>query len=88
MTDNKSQWFVYVLRCADNSLYAGITTDVERREKEHNSKTASGAKYTRARQPVKVVYQESSENRSSATRREMAIKKLNKKQKEALIKER
>ncbi|MCJ8273584.1 MAG: GIY-YIG nuclease family protein [Psychrosphaera sp.] len=85
MTTNKSQWFVYVLRCADNSLYTGITTDVERRVKEHNSKTKSAAKYTRARQPVKMVYHEQSDGRSGASRRECAIKKLTKAKKEALI---
>ncbi len=85
MTTEKSQWFVYVLRCADNSLYTGITTDVERRVKEHNSKTKSAAKYTRARQPVKMVYHEQSDGRSGASQREYAIKKLSKAKKEALI---
>jgi putative endonuclease len=88
MTDHnatQAQWFVYMLRCADNSLYTGVTTDIERREKEHNSKTASAAKYTRVRQPVKVVYQEQAEDRSSACKREWAIKKLSKIRKEALV---
>ena len=85
MTDKRNQWYVYILRCADNSLYTGITKDVTRREKEHNSKKGGAAKYTRARQPVKVIYQETSENRSSATKREMAIKQLTKAKKEALI---
>lgn len=85
MSTQSARWFVYMLRCADNSLYTGITTDVNRREQEHNSKTKSAAKYTRVRQPVKVVYQESSENRSSASKREAAIKRLTKAKKEALI---
>jgi putative endonuclease len=85
MTDKKNQWYVYILRCADNSLYTGITTDVSRREQEHNSKKGGAAKYTRARQPVKVIYQENSENRSSATKREMTIKQLTKLRKEALV---
>lgn len=78
-------WFVYILRCADNSLYTGITTDITRREKEHNSDSKIAAKYTRARQPVKLAYVEQSDNRSEASKREHAIKKLSKKQKEQLI---
>ncbi len=79
-------WFVYMVRCADNSLYTGITTDLTRRLAEHNEPVArSGAKFTRSRQPVSLVYQEQLENRSKATRREMEIKSLTKKQKLALI---
>lgn len=78
-------WYVYILRCADNSLYCGITTDITRREQEHNGQKKLAAKYTRARQPVKVVYQETLLNRSMAGRRECAIKKLNKKTKEMLV---
>ena len=74
-----------MLRCADNSLYTGITTDVSRREQEHNCQTKVAAKYTRARQTVTLVYVESSQNRSTASKREYAIKQLTKKQKEALI---
>ena len=80
------QWFVYILRCADNSLYTGITTDVVRREQEHNNDKL-GAKYTRARQPVFVVYQENHPSRSEATKREIMIKKMTKKNKETLLKE-
>ncbi len=78
---------MYVLRCADNSLYTGITTDVIRRVDEHNGVKGknTGAKYTRARQPVAVVYQETAESRSLAAQREAAIKKLSKQQKEVLI---
>ncbi len=78
------QWFVYILRCADNSLYTGITTDIVRREKEHNDGKL-GAKYTRARQPVFVVYQEAHNSRSEASKREIAIKKLSKNNKEKLL---
>ncbi|MFT4928447.1 MAG: putative endonuclease [Phenylobacterium sp.] len=80
-----SPWYVYILRCADNSLYTGITTDVLRREREHNGHQRVAAKYTRARQPVKMIYHETLSNRSCATRREMAIKKMQKKHKEILI---
>ena len=77
-------WFVYILRCADNSLYTGVTTDVERRVIEHNAEK-SVTRYTRARQPVNVVYQEGAESRSVACKREAEIKKLKKVEKEALI---
>ena len=77
-------WFVYILRCADETLYTGITTDLERRLLEHNSEK-SVTKYTRVRQPVKMVYQEAVASRSEAGQREAAIKKLKRNEKEALI---
>ncbi len=76
-------WFVYIVRCADNSLYTGITRDTTRRVSEHNSGKL-GAKYIRARRPVTLVYQEESANRSEALKREAAIKKLSKAKKELL----
>lgn len=78
-----AKYFVYILRCADGTLYTGISTDVERRLDEHNRKVAS--KYTRVRLPVELVFQEESETRSDALKRESAIKKLTKKQKLSLI---
>ncbi|WNC73035.1 GIY-YIG nuclease family protein [Thalassotalea psychrophila] len=78
-------WFVYLLRCNDDSLYAGITTDVQRRLSEHNEGGPKSAKYTRNRRPVKLVHKEVCKDRSSATKREMAIKKLTRKQKLELI---
>ncbi|TLU67196.1 GIY-YIG nuclease family protein [Thalassotalea litorea] len=78
-------WFVYILRCADKSLYTGITIDIEKRILEHNQDNAKGAKYTRARRPVELVYRESLPDRSGATKREAAIKKLTRKQKIQLI---
>lgn len=80
-------WYVYLVRCADNSLYAGIATDVERRVLEHNS-DSHGAKYTRARRPVVLVYQEAVDSRSSALKREHAIRRLGKAEKEKLVRER
>ena len=68
-------YFVYILECSDGSLYTGITTDLSRRLKEHNS-PSGGAKYTRARQPVVLVYFEPAISRSEATRRENEIKQL------------
>lgn len=82
MTD---KWTVYILRCADNSLYTGITTDVERRLQEHNECNKRGASYTRARRPVQLVYHEQVDSRSAAGRREAAIKQLTKQEKEQLI---
>jgi len=80
-----AQWSVYILRCADNSLYTGVTTDVGRRLDEHNGLAKNGAKYTRNRQPVALVYQENADSRSKACKRESAIKHLSKLQKEELI---
>lgn len=69
-----SSWFVYLLRCADGTLYAGITTDLDRRVVEHNA--GSGARYTRARRPVELIHAEPAADRSAASRREAALKKL------------
>jgi len=77
-------WCVYILRCADKTLYTGITTDLERRLIEHNAKK-SITKYTRVRQPVEMVYSESLDSRSSAGKREVFIKSLSRIQKIALI---
>ena len=67
-------WHVYILRCADHSLYTGIAIDVDARVLKHN--TGKGAKYTRGRLPVMLVYQESLGNHSAALKRELAIKRL------------
>lgn len=75
--------FVYMLRCADETLYTGWTDDVPARVAAHNA--GRGAKYTRSRRPVKLVYQESLPTKSDALRREWAIKQLTRRQKEALI---
>ena len=76
-------WFVYLLRCRDNSLYTGITTDLSRRLKQHNSGTAS--RYTRSRLPVVLVYQECQASRSLALKRELAIKGLSRNKKNSLV---
>jgi len=80
-----SAWFVYMVRCGDNSLYTGIAKDVDRRIHEHNSNDKLGAKYTKARRPVALVYQETCESRSGATRREYEIKLLSRQEKEELF---
>lgn len=77
------QWLVYILRCADGSLYTGITNDLERRVDQHNAGTA--ARYTRSRLPVVCVYREPQQNQSMALKRELAIKALSRTVKEALI---
>ncbi|HMA11088.1 MAG TPA: GIY-YIG nuclease family protein [Steroidobacteraceae bacterium] len=69
-------WWVYMLRCADGSLYTGITTDVVRRLAEHNGAGGVGARYTRSRRPVELVYAEAARSRAEAARREAAIKRL------------
>jgi putative endonuclease len=79
-----ASWYVYMLRCADDSLYTGITTDLERRTQEHNHGRA-GARYTRVRRPVKLVYSETLASRSDAASREAAIKKLSRPQKLLLL---
>jgi UV DNA damage endonuclease len=79
----EATWFVYLLRCADGSLYTGITNDLPRRLEKHNAGTAS--RYTRSRLPAVLVYQESLPNKSLALKRELAIKALSREAKESLI---
>jgi putative endonuclease len=79
-----SQWYVYIIRASDQSLYTGITTDVERRFAEHKSGRA-GAKYFRGRSPEQLVLVESGYDRSSASIREAQIKKLTREQKLQLV---
>lgn len=67
-------WCVYIVQCADGTLYTGITNDLEQRLARHND--GSGAKYTRTRRPVRLVYTEPSTNRSAASKQEAAIRKL------------
>ena len=77
------RWFVYILRCTNGSLYTGITIDLVRRLEQHNAGTAS--RYTRSRLPVTLEYQEEPRTKSNALKRELAIKALSRKKKEALI---
>lgn len=80
----ESCWFVYFVRCKDNSLYTGITVDLSRRLHEHNH-SDKGAKYTRCRRPVSLVYYQQCTSRSDASQKEYAFKKITKLQKEKLI---
>jgi len=77
-------YYLYLLRCADGTLYAGITTDLERRVAEHNS-SPRAARYTRSRRPVKLVYSKVFENKSAASQAEHQIRQLSRQQKLALI---
>ena len=80
-------YHTYILLCADNTLYTGITTDIGRRVEEHNGTNGQkhGAKYTAARQPVVLKYSESFKTRSEALKRELEIKALSKAEKQKLI---
>ncbi len=76
-------WSVYIILCSDETLYTGITIDIDRRINQHA--TGLGAKYFRNRSPKELAYLETGHNQSSATKREMAIKKLSKAEKTAII---
>ena len=78
-------YLLYILRCSDNSLYCGMTTNLEKRLKEHNSKTSKGAKYLRAKKPVVIVYTETYTDIKTAMQREYEIKQWTKANKEELI---
>jgi len=78
-----SDWFVYIIRCSDGSLYTGITTDLERRFEEHRS--GKGAKYFRGRQALEIAYLETCADRSQASCREAAIKSLPRAEKMRLV---
>lgn len=76
-------WYLYILRCGDGTLYTGITTDVEKRLEIHRA--GKGAKYTRGRLPLELVYRECCENHSHALKRELAVKKLTRQEKEKIV---
>jgi len=84
-TATYTPWYLYMVRCADDTLYTGITTDVQRRIDEHNGDDRIGARYTRTRRPVELVYTEQVASRAAAASREAAIKKLTRQQKLALF---
>jgi putative endonuclease len=82
--EEEKEWWVYIVACSDESLYTGITTDRERRIAEHKG-SKKGAKYTRNRRPVDLVYSEMHPDRSTASKREYEIKKLSRAEKLKLI---
>jgi len=79
-----NEWFIYMVECSDKTFYTGITTDLYRRVDEHNE-SEKGAKYTKARRPVRMVYFETAENRSMASKREKDIKNMTKQEKLILV---
>lgn len=81
--EEKAMWYLYILRCGDGTLYTGITTDVARRLEAHRQ--GRGAKYTRGRGPLELIYQEEWGTHSLALKREAAVKRLPRQEKEALI---
>lgn len=84
-SDNK--YFVYIVKCADDTLYTGIATNLEKRIKKHNGVLKGGAKYTRNKRPVNLVYSEEFQTRSLALKREAEIKRMTRAEKEVLIKD-
>ncbi|MDG6778658.1 GIY-YIG nuclease family protein [Thiomicrorhabdus sp. zzn3] len=78
-------WWVYLLRCSDQSLYCGITTQLDKRLRQHNGEITGGARYTQSRRPCQLVYQERAENRQAALKREYHLKQLPKAAKERLV---
>lgn len=80
----EKSWHVYMVECADKTLYSGITTDLERRIQEHND-SVKGARYTRAKRPVTLVYSEQASDRSSASKREYELKQLSREDKLVLV---
>jgi len=80
-----ADWHVYLLRCADGTLYTGIATQPERRLRQHNGELAGGARYTRGRRPVELVWSEACVSRSAALRREAELRRLDRTAKLALF---
>ena len=85
MTEPTKTWYLYMVRCTDDTIYTGISIDVEARIDKHNS--GKGAKYTSTRSPVSLIYRETLPDRVSAMKREIQVKRYNGKRKEALAKE-
>jgi len=81
-----NSWYMYVVLCFDNTFYCGITTNLERRLKQHNGEIKGGAKYTMSRRPCKYIYYEVFSNRSEASKKEAKFKLFTRKQKEDYIK--
>jgi putative endonuclease len=79
------EYYTYIVRCSDNTLYTGIATDLKRRISEHNGEGNLGAKYTKSRRPVELVYKKKFKNRSDASKEEYRVKKLTRIEKEKLI---
>lgn len=78
-------WYVYILKCSDKTLYTGVTTDIERRLREHNN-SKNGAKYTKARRPVVLMYKKAFKTRSRAQMEESSLKRMSRTAKLAILK--
>ncbi|PHS12765.1 MAG: endonuclease [Kangiella sp.] len=85
MNEELKHWFLYIILCSDDCLYTGITTDIDRRWKEHSGDLKKGAKFFRGRKPKEILYVEFFENRSEASQREYSIKKLSRSNKLLVI---
>ena len=85
MSADCQSWFIYIIECADGTLYTGVTTDVQRRLHEHNHCNKKAAKYTRARRPVILKHSEAHPSKTAAYQREWQIKQLNKQRKQQLF---
>ena len=85
MTETKTEWYLYLVRCADDTIYTGISIDVSARVTKHNS--GKGAKYTSTRLPVRLIYSESHPDRISAMKKELKVKKWSRKMKEDLARD-
>jgi len=85
MATHRPLYYVYIVKCADDTYYIGKTYNIEKRIKQHNGLLSGGAKYTSSRKPVTLMYQEEFTNQTEALQREWQLKLLTRKQKEALI---
>lgn len=81
----REDWHVYILQCADSTLYTGIARDLQKRLRQHNGEAVGGPRYTRGRRPVRLLWSDVASDRSAAQKREAAIKKLSRPQKLHLI---
>ena len=82
---SEKKWIIYLLECGDKTLYCGITNNIDNRLKQHRGEIHGGAKYTRSRGPIKLVYSEKTKTRSEAQKREIIIKRMSKEEKLKLI---
>ena len=84
-SSGEKEWQVYLLQCSDDTLYSGVTTDLDRRLRQHNGEIVGGARYTQGRRPVAVMWSVSCDSRSDAQQREAALRRLSRQQKWDLI---